>query len=151
MHPSTIDVTHAATPASKYAAGHPMTILLAEDSHSVRNAVRKLLERAGFNVLAAEDGIEALDIFSREREHIGVLVTDLIMPKMTGTELIQRARAIAPRLRVIITSGHADTNARAPTPADMILNKPFTAAALIAAVQQSTGPISARPTESRLP
>lgn len=143
---------HVTAHLSTHSAGHPTTILLAEDSHSVRNAARKLLERAGFDVLAAEDGVEALHVLSRERERIGVLITDLIMPKMSGTELIERARAIAPGLRVIITSGRPDASERPrANPEEMILNKPFTAAALIAAVQQLTGPISTRTTESRLP
>ncbi len=127
------------------------TVLLAEDSYSLRNAACKLLERAGFEVLGAADGVEAFNIIGFEHDRIDVLITDLEMPKMSGAELIERARTLIPELRVIIISGRRDSGRRGACElGDLNLDKPFTADALIDAVRQLTGTINAGATPSHL-
>ncbi len=91
----------AARPASE-------TILVVEDDDAVRNLVRMVLESRGYRVLEARGGVEALD---RAREHGGplhLLLTDIVMPEMSGHELAEHARALHPRLRVLYISGYAD-------------------------------------------
>jgi len=85
------------------------TIMLAEDDALVRNLAASTLRRAGYTVLEATSGHDAL---AREREHAGaidLLLTDLVMPHMGGRELADRMLAIRPGIKVLFTSGYAET------------------------------------------
>lgn len=112
------------------------TVLLAEDEASVREAARRLLQRAGVRVLTACNGVEALEVLNTD-EHIDVLMTDMMMPVMGGAELIGRAMAVRPALRVIVISGYTDISESEPhILGDLILEKPFSATSLIRAVRE---------------
>jgi len=83
-------------------------ILLVEDEESVRSLVRHALEKAGYTVLVAANGPEALEL---EREHqasIELLLTDLVMPRMGGRELAEELARRRPGLRVLLMSGYTD-------------------------------------------
>lgn len=117
-------------------ASRGTTVLLAEDENSVRDAARRLLERAGFNVVTACNATEALQVLDTLRDAVDVLVTDVLMRGMDGVELATRSRALVPSLRVIVMSGYADALFQnAPGVADVLLEKPFTAATLVGAVR----------------
>ena len=99
-------------PAAQTAAaperGGTETILLAEDDESVRSLTRTLLEQAGYRVMSCRSGAESL---ARAREHPGaidLLLTDVVMPDMTGKELADRIAAARPDIEVIFTSGYTD-------------------------------------------
>ena len=112
------------------------TVLLAEDEASVREAARRLLQRAGVRVLTACNGVEALEVLNTD-EHVDVLMTDMMMPVMGGAELITRAMAVRPALRVIVISGYTDISESEPhLLGDLILEKPFSATSLIRAVRE---------------
>jgi PAS domain S-box-containing protein len=84
------------------------TILLAEDEELVRELARATLQRAGYRVLEANDGHEALQLWTKHRGEIDLLLTDMIMPNgMTGCELSQRLLADHPNLPVIYSSGYS--------------------------------------------
>lgn len=84
------------------------TILLVEDEVSVRMITRALLERQGYLVLEAAHGVEALDVWERERGKIDLLFTDLMMPEgVNGRDLAARLQQRDPNLRVIFTSGYS--------------------------------------------
>ncbi len=126
----------AATPSAERQSR--VTVLLTEDEQSVREAARRLLQRAGMRVLTARDGKEALDIISTD-EQIDVLMTDVMMPVMGGMELIERAAVLRPGMRIIVISGHADIGEpEAALGGDMTLRKPFSADSLIHAVRSVT-------------
>src|SRR5437762_13023122 len=77
------------------------TILLAEDEELVRALVREVLGRQGYTVLEAENGEAALRLCQQYPGAIDLLVTDVVMPKMSGPELARRAAAIRPATRVL--------------------------------------------------
>lgn len=82
------------------------TVLLVEDEEMIRKMVSNMLFRLGFTVLEAEDGVEALEIFSRHRDEICIVLCDLTMPRMNGWETLQALRKQAPDIAVVLTSGY---------------------------------------------
>ena len=84
------------------------TILLVEDEPMVRELFRDVLETAGYRVLEAKNGIEAMETASRHAGVIDLLVTDVIMPGMSGGELVRRMADVRPDMRVLYVSGYTD-------------------------------------------
>jgi nitrogen-specific signal transduction histidine kinase/ActR/RegA family two-component response regulator len=84
------------------------TILLVEDALRVRAVVREILEMNGYNVLEARHGAEAIEISERHRGPIHLMVTDVVMPQMSGRELAQRLQPVRPDMRVLYMSGYTD-------------------------------------------
>ncbi|HSK18514.1 MAG TPA: PAS domain S-box protein [Longimicrobiales bacterium] len=82
------------------------TILLVEDEKSVRDLARRILERRGYNVIAASDGGEAIELVEREEQPIHLLLTDVIMPGLNGQDVALRVRALRPDIRVLFMSGY---------------------------------------------
>ena len=81
------------------------TILLVDDEEFVRDLGARILSKAGYNVLTATNGKEALDLFEKERTQISLVILDLIMPEMGGKECLKELRKIDPQLKVLIASG----------------------------------------------
>ncbi len=107
-------------------------VLFVEDEPALRRLGRRILERAGYRVLEAVDGEVALGILRANREAIDVLVTDVVMPRMSGGELARQARALQPSLPILFVSGHAsDEGSRLDLEASTWLQKPFSADALL--------------------
>jgi signal transduction histidine kinase/DNA-binding response OmpR family regulator len=84
------------------------TVLLVEDEEGVRDLIREWLAGHGYHVLAATNGLEALDVAARADGRIDLLVADVVMPQMGGPALAQRLLALRPDLKVIYVSGYAD-------------------------------------------
>jgi CheY-like chemotaxis protein len=85
------------------------TILLAEDSESLREMGREYLQSVGYIVLQASSGREALQQANDFPGTIHLLLTDVVMPQMSGPELVVQLRALRPGMKVIFTSGYSDT------------------------------------------
>ena len=81
-------------------------VLLVEDEDPVRKLVRTILEKRGHVVLDARNGREGLALCVAHQKSIALLVTDIIMPELSGRELAEAARALRPELKVIFMSGH---------------------------------------------
>jgi len=96
-----------AIPARKIAGGGSETILLVEDEAPLRNMLREALANAGYRVLEATDGADALWKWEREARTIDLLITDVVMPIVNGRELAGRLAQIAPRMQVLYMSGYA--------------------------------------------
>lgn len=88
-------------------SGGTKTILVAEDDDSVRLLARVTLQSAGYAILEARDGEEALSIYSENASKIALLLTDVAMPRMGGKALVSHLRKHRPELRVILMSGFA--------------------------------------------
>ena len=113
------------------------TILLAEDDDAVRAIAREALGRAGYQVLAAATGDEALALAAAHGGTIDLLLTDVIMPGMNGRELAERLSALRPGLPILFASGYTDNvlvDQGALLPGVELLDKPFTPASLTAKV-----------------
>jgi CheY-like chemotaxis protein len=97
-----------ATPeaASRPVAGGTETVLLVEDQDEVRRFVESVLRQNGYRVLAASSGLEALEKCSRER--VDLLLTDVVMPKMSGSELASRIRDSYPSIKILFMSGYSN-------------------------------------------
>jgi CheY-like chemotaxis protein len=101
----------AETPASavRGAPGGHETILIAEDEASVRALLREVLGRAGYQLLEADSGPEAMDVAASHQGTIHLLVADVVMPVMSGSELAEWLEPIRPDLRVLLISGYAQS------------------------------------------
>jgi CheY-like chemotaxis protein len=118
------------------------TILLVEDDAAVRRMVRVVLERAGYRVLEASSGPAAIECAARELGPIAVVLTDVIMPKMSGKELADRLVATRPTLRVLYASGYTDDSVVHHGVLDQgvnFLQKPITAASLLSKLDEILG------------
>ena len=124
-------------PAPKAAGGR--TILVVEDEPAVRKGVTFALQRAGLTVLAAEDGVEAVELFRRHREEVGCVLCDLTMPRMNGWETLTALRQLAPGIPVILASGYSEAQVMEgshPELPQALLHKPYEAKALLDAINQ---------------
>ena len=109
------------------------TILLVEDEDGVRQLIDEVLTARGYRVLAASRGAEALQLAAGFEEDIALLVTDVVMPGMSGREVAARLTAVRPRMRVLYLSGYTDDQVLqhgAVAPGAAFLQKPFGAADL---------------------
>jgi PAS domain S-box-containing protein len=82
------------------------TILLADDEPMIRDLATNILQRYGYQVLLAEDGLQAVEIYQREKDHIDLVILDLAMPRLTGDDAFRRLIAIDPNVRVLLSSGY---------------------------------------------
>ena len=114
------------------------TVLVAEDEGAVRESVRRILERAGYAVIEARHGADALLLWRERKDEIALVLTDLVMPEMRGSELAARIREASPDTKVIYMSGYASESARATVkPGDVLVEKPFEADALLRVVREA--------------
>jgi two-component system, cell cycle sensor histidine kinase and response regulator CckA len=113
-------------------------VLVAEDDESVRRLVTATLSHAGYRVLEAADGVEALRLSQETDAPVDLLVTDAIMPKMGGTELADHIRASCPDTRILFLSGYGDEalQDRHDASHTAALWKPFRPAALLEKVRE---------------
>jgi PAS domain S-box-containing protein len=93
--------------ADRGPAGGDETILVVDDEPMVRNLSHAVLQQFGYRVLLAEDGLEALDIYRREKGHIDLVVLDLTMPRLSGRDTLHRLLQIDPEVHVLFASGYS--------------------------------------------
>jgi two-component system, cell cycle sensor histidine kinase and response regulator CckA len=107
--------------------------------------VRRILERAGYRVIGARHGADALLLWRERRDEIALVLTDLVMPEMRGAELATTLREIAPDTRIVFMSGYASDSARATmSPDDVLLTKPFDAETLLRVVRDALDGVAER-------
>lgn len=119
-------------------AGGTERILLAEDEPAIRSAVSRILSAAGYEVLEAQDGTDALRLANEEPGPIHLLISDVMMPNMGGKELVRRLGESRPETRVVLMSGYTDDVAlRADLGAARyaFVQKPFTTRDIMLAVR----------------
>jgi PAS domain S-box-containing protein len=133
--------------AAALSSGHE-TILVVEDEPGVRRLVREILERHGYQVVIAANGLEALQILAGSKTigaavsphpdavEIDLVISDVVMPEMGGLELTMRLRDQFPRVPVLLMSGYPASEVDAPVLEEQIVAKPFTPAQLLSQVRE---------------
>ncbi len=114
-------------------------VLVVDDSETVRTVTQRALETAGFEVLLASDGIEAIELFQARSADVAAILLDLTMPRMHGLEAFKRLRAIRPGIPILVMSGYGEdeVSARfAGLNATGFVQKPFRAQDVIARLTQ---------------
>jgi CheY-like chemotaxis protein len=115
------------------------TVLIVEDEEEVRALACEFLSSAGYSVLTANDGVEALEVYDRLGSSIQLLLTDVVMPKMRGTELAQKLKARHPNLKVVYMSGYLEKDASSGQifEKENVLQKPFSRDSLICKINEA--------------
>ena len=114
------------------------TILLAEDSESLREMARQYLESIGYTVLEANSGTQALQVAKDFKGRVDLLLTDIIMPEMGGPELADRIVSLRPEVKVIFTSGYTGDMIARRAPLDPVafIQKPYRPKALARKIRE---------------
>lgn len=116
------------------------TILLVEDDPALREMAGSLLRRLGYEVLVAANGREALSVKQQsDIPHIDLLITDVVMPHMSGKELAERMRGVSPHIRTLFTSAYTGTAILHQGIHDMrvaLIQKPFTPSMLVEKIRE---------------
>jgi PAS domain S-box-containing protein len=116
------------------------TVLVVEDEPGVRALIRTVLESSGYKVLEAERGVRALELLRRcAGEPVALMITDVVMPEMSGRELAQKVREIQPDIQILFISGYTDEAVVQHGPlltGSPFLQKPFTHDALVRKIRE---------------
>ena len=143
-----VDIIEVPAPAAQLSAPeHARTVLLVEDDAPVRAAIGAMLRRGGCQVIEAESGEQALGILARDAASIHLVLTDLVMPRVSGRDLGRHVRATFPSLPVVYMTGYAADAAQGHWALErdaVVLDKPFTTEPLLRAVNEALGrPVAA--------
>jgi PAS domain S-box-containing protein len=133
-----VPVTHVAENEPDRPTFGTETILLVEDDETVRDLAVEILTINGYEVIEANNGVQALEVYTNMHDEIDMLVTDVVMPQMGGKELAERLAEVAPELKVLFLSGYTSTAIAEQQILDAdsnFLQKPFTPAAFAAKVR----------------
>jgi CheY-like chemotaxis protein len=125
-------------PARSGASGE--TVLVAEDETAIRNLACEMLQAQGYTAIGARSGEEALALAGRAEAGIDLLLTDVVMPGMSGRELVERFRELRPRARVLFMSGYAGDDLTSRGVAEEgahFIPKPFTPELLAERVREA--------------
>jgi len=117
----------------------PKVVLVVDDRSDLRSLIADMLRGAGYSVLEAAGGPEGLSIANDRERHLDLVITDVVMPRMSGTEFVNRIRKMHPGMRVLYISGygvnaldgHGSSTSRCE-----VLRKPFGPEDLIQAVSR---------------
>ena len=116
------------------------TVLVVEDEDGVRELACEFLKLSGYAVLEAPNGADALVVAKRHTGPIHVLVSDMIMPRMGGVELVEKMKTVRPLAKVVMMSGYSEysaANAPSSQSQPVMVQKPFTQSSLVAAVREA--------------
>jgi CheY-like chemotaxis protein len=85
-------------------------VLLVDDEHMILDVGERMLNKLGYDVLTAANGVEALEIYRKHKDRIDVIILDMVMPKMNGSETFDRIKEINPGAKVLLSSGYSITS-----------------------------------------
>jgi hypothetical protein len=131
--------SHGQREAKDRPVGRGEVVLVVEDEPDVRRMAERILTKGGYSVIGTSGGEEALDVCRKDDQPIHLLLTDVIMPGMLGTELVEQIKALRPELGVIFMSGYSHEvlapEALAKQDGAAFIEKPFNATELLQAVR----------------
>lgn len=114
-------------------------ILIVEDDEALRDTFQKVVQDAGFRVLMARHGLEAIDLYQTHCDDVSVVITDINMPLMKGTELIDHLRNLRPDVKIIFMSGFVsgtDAAGELLESKAVVLQKPFTTPVFLSTIRE---------------
>jgi PAS domain S-box-containing protein len=114
-----------------------VTILLVDDEEMIRTLGRMILEAAGYRVLTAADGAEAVEVFAAEHARISLVILDVTMPRMSGREAFRHMVGVCPGVRVLFSTGYSAEDIAELGGALGLLSKPYRPHELLAAVRDA--------------
>jgi CheY-like chemotaxis protein len=123
--------------------GRTRTILLVDDEELIRDLGRSVLESAGYRILEATDGAEAVDRFRRDPAAVDLVILDLTMPRLSGRDAFRQLRALDPDVRVLFSSGYSADDLSDVAGALGLLAKPYRPADLVQAVREALATLPA--------
>jgi len=120
-------------------SGGSETILVVEDEEPIRRATMRILEKHGYKVLLAADGVEALKLYPDHRDDIDLVISDVVMPRLGGAKFYEALLQSGGQPKILFTSGYTDRDVReggAIDPALPFIHKPWTVAALLSKIRE---------------
>ncbi len=120
-------------------SGGSETILVVEDEEPIRRATMRILEKHGYKVLLAADGVEALKLYPDHRDDIDLVISDVVMPRLGGAKFYEALLQSGGQPKILFTSGYTDRDLRqtgAIDPALPFIHKPWTVAALLSKIRE---------------
>jgi PAS domain S-box-containing protein len=124
---------------SERPVGRGEVVLVVEDEPGVRRMAERILTKGGYSVIGMTSGEEAIELFERDDQQVDLLLTDVIMPAMLGTELVEKVRGIRPDLRIVYMSGYSHEvlapQALRRSGGSAFIEKPFNARELLKTVR----------------
>jgi hypothetical protein len=115
------------------------TVLVCEDEPAIREVTRRLLARHGYEVILAEDGMDAIRLARTRAGPLDLLLTDVVMPQVLGRDVAEAIRAVRPEVKVLYMSGYARPVLAGTGTLEAgvnLLEKPFSEAVLLTAVRE---------------
>jgi DNA-binding NtrC family response regulator len=114
------------------------TVLIVEDEDALRNLLMVMFEENGLKVLAASDGIEAIEVFTANKDKIGVVLSDIGLPRLSGWEAFLRMKEINPQVKGILASGFFENKVKeeiVKSGASNFVEKPYNLPVIISMLQ----------------
>jgi len=143
-----------ASPSATPTAARRETVLVVEDEQAVRELACEFLKCAGYSVVTAENGLEALETVKRFGQSIQLVLTDIVMPKMRGPALAKQLKSVLPDVRIVYMTGYleqTDGNDNFLQDANF-LQKPFTRESIVGGVAEAMkGERRAKPRPQTVP
>ncbi|WP_306601836.1 response regulator [Geothrix sp. 21YS21S-2] len=125
-------------PTSANSQGRKVLVLVVDDEEMMRRMALMALTAVGFEVVLAEDGIDALEAFSARHADIAVVLMDVTMPRLGGIEAAEKMREVDPSVKIILSSGYTDKCPEAAKP-NAFLPKPYTVDSLFETIRNVIG------------
>jgi CheY-like chemotaxis protein len=137
LPPDVVQVAPATDDDSAPPAGRGELILVVDDEAVIRDVTQKTLEAAGYQVVTAEDGAQAISRYAQHRDRVALVLTDMMMPVMDGPALARALRRLDPGVRIVTASGLAPASRTAAGETDLAhsLAKPYSANVLLKTVR----------------
>jgi CheY-like chemotaxis protein/predicted heme/steroid binding protein len=140
MYATGQDLEPDVSDSAQFSALGDGTILLADDEDLVRSLGERILERTGYKILTARNGLEALEIYREQNDEISLVILDLIMPVMDGKQCLDEILKVNPLAKVLIASGYSPDGATKEIlegRAKGLVNKPYDIMQMVRSVREA--------------
>lgn len=130
---------HAEVPSSERMRADSPLILIVDDEPQLRTLAKRILARAGYEILTAENGEQGLQLLKQHAQRVRLILTDSVMNGGSGEALAERAATLYPGLPILMMSGYGDDGVAEGAPPHGFIAKPFTVQSLVSAVERALG------------